>query len=299
MAARPNVPKGLPVKSVEAVTYVVDPRSVLSAYHKFVQHDPTHRVYKITLATKQAKQAKQVWVLDPGGARMAFDEMLLPWKAFKQRQFRDPKSVVTIKPDIAKFENTMGICHHGPAARKEDGGKVKNFADDETLERRALRMWATSWTGLLPEVFGGSMANLGTMSHEVFSVAMDEFLVVFRAYVKTYLLDSDYYGVLLRDYANCVPWGSKMYNAHPAGGHDDEHECCRHCDCDCHEAFDKIVCDLDPGSAGRWDIRGLIPGVAGHKAEELSSKELLKTVQGILIDRAGQAVMSPTMAGFA
>lgn len=230
---------------------------------------------------------------------MGYDEMLLPWKVFKQRQLRDPKAVVPIKPDISKFESIMGICHHGPATRNEDSGKGKSgFVDDETLERRALRMWATSWTDLLPEVFGGSMSNLATMSHEVFAVAMDEFLAVFEAYVKTYLLDTDYYAPILRDHANCIPWASKMYDAHPEGDHDHEHECCHHCDCDCHEAFDKVLCEVDPGMAGRWDIRGLIPGATGHKAEQLSKRELLKAVQGILVDRAGQAIIGPTRSGF-
>lgn len=290
--------KGLPVKSVEAVTYVVDPRSVIAAYHKFVQHDPTHRVYRITLANKQ------VWVLDPAGARLGYDEMLWPWENFKMRS-KDAKSITPVKPDMAKFASLMGICHHpGPATRgKNNDGKGGNFVEEETLERRALRMWATCWTDLLPEVFGGSMANLGFMGHEAFSVALDEFLAVFEAYVRTYLLDTDYYGILVRDQAACLPWASKMYDAHPEGGHEDEydHGCCEHCNCDCHG--DEEEEDEDPGcyhsalyqtmrsiersGATRWDIRSLVEDVTGKGAEELSKQELLTVVQTIMIQRAG------------
>ena len=280
-----NVQKGLSIKSVEAVTYVVDPRSVLPAYHRYVQNDPTHSVYKITLTNRQA------WVLDPAGARMGYDEMLLPWKAFRLWKSQNPKDVVVIKPDLARFERLMGICHHGPGPGKEDSAKGENFVNEESLDHRALRVWTSCWTSLLPELFGGSMSTLGTMGHDDFAVAMDEFLAVFGAYVETYLLDTAYYAPFQRAPATCLPWSNKMYNDHPEGARDCDSECkegfCPGCGCHCHDTLGRAlrVAGLECGV--RWELRSRVEAVAKRKVEELSNEELLRTVQAILVERAG------------
>ncbi|KAL2111556.1 hypothetical protein VUR80DRAFT_9839 [Thermomyces stellatus] len=184
----------------------------------------------------------------------------------------------------------MGICDHGPAAAKKPDIKGGNFVEEESIERRALRVWTSCWTSLLPELFGGSMSNLGAMSHASFSVAMDEFLAVFEAYVKTYLLDTAYYIPLVREHANCLPWAKKMYNAHPSGDHDEDgcgEGSCLECDCDCHETFKRALRQAGRDYEVRWEYRSRVEAMTGRRPEDLSKDELLRTVERILIDRAG------------
>src|SRR5690606_29228740 len=126
----------------------------------------------------------------------------------------------------------------------------------------------------IPELFGGSMSNLGSMSHANFSMAMDEFLAVFEAYVKTYLLDTAYYTPLVREHANCVSWAKKMYNAHPVGGGHDNSAChgesCPECDCNCHEAFKRALCHAGLHHEARWEYRSRVEAMTGRRPEDLS-----------------------------
>lgn len=288
------------------MTYIVDPRSVLEVYHKFVQNDPSHKVYKITLATKP----EQIWVLDPCSPRMGYDEMLLPWNAFRLWRAPDTKHAIPIKPDIYKFELLMGICHHEPIFRpRKDGGRPQ-----ESFERRSLRTWLSCWSDLIPEIFGGSMFNLGTLNHAEFAMAMDEFLATFGAYVETYLLDTAYYVGLMRNHATALSWANAMYDGHPEPGQEicscsssenEGHEnacgrCSEACDCKCHGTpkqgcydlntftrLNRLVHEMERAGGARWDIRSRIEERTERKIEELTKEELLKTVQLVLVDRAG------------
>lgn len=227
--------------------------------------------------------------------------MLIPWEAFVQWRSRDAKVVATVTPDLAKFELLMGICDHRLDRERDDA------AGEESLERRALRTWVGCWTDLLPEIFGGSMFNLGTLSHADFSVAVDEFLEVFDAYVKTYLLGSTYYTSWLRDHPACVKWEDKLRDGHPDSS---ERAACGHkldgsdaepvpeplgcggcrCDCECHEELNRVLREVELDCADRWELRSVVEEVAKCEVTELEKPELLKVVQNILVERAGVKV---------
>lgn len=227
---------------------------------------------------------------------MGYDEMLIPWEAFAQLRSCDAKIVAKVKPDLAKFESLMGICNHRLERDRDEAG-------EESFERRALKTWMGCWTDLLPEMFGGSMFNLGTMSHTEFSIAMDEFLEVFDAYVKTYLLESTYYTSWLRDHPACVKWENKLRDGHPDP--DDKAACghkldgsdaeplpeplgCEgcHCDCECHEELNRVLREVEMECTGRWELRTFVEDVAKCEVKELSKLDLLKVVQNILVERA-------------
>lgn len=230
---------------------------------------------------------------------MGYDEMLIPWGVFVRTRSRDAKVVAEVKPDLAKFEVLMGVCDH----RLERGG---DEAGGESFVRRALRTWVGCWTDLLPEIFGGSMFNLGAMSHADFSVALDEFLAVFDAYVKTYLLKSAYYTSWLKDHPACVKWEDKLRDGHPDV---DERAACGHkldgsdagpleplgcggghCECECHEELNRVLREVEMECTNRWELRTVVEDVAKCEVKELSKVDLLKVVQNILVERAGVKV---------
>lgn len=278
----PDARQGLPVKSVEAVRYLVEQHSVMRAYRNLVRLDPTHKVYKITLPSTQ-------WALDPCGARMGYEDILVPWEAFEALKLRKDKYYRTLAPpDLASYEKRMGICNHAGAPDKKAASAGQGLDDEEEpFERRALRAWTACWVDLLAELFGGSMSNIGCMSHASFSVAMDEFLAVMEAYVKAYLLDTSYYRSTSHCKGQCLPWATKMYNGHPAGGPcycgrncpDDETSC----EAKVEEAFRRKGSNYDV----RWMYRRRVEEVTGRKPENLSKKKLLRTVEKLLVDRAG------------
>ncbi|SPO05913.1 uncharacterized protein DNG_08602 [Cephalotrichum gorgonifer] len=296
---------GLPVKSIESVTYVVDPRSVFPNYHKYVQGDPTHSVYRITLDTKP----EQVWALDPCGARMAYEDMLMPWSAFKKRKCSAPNKGVLIVPKVGRVAAGMGICKHTLANLQTDGKDKAggsggddegNFVEEPHVECLAFRAWIDSWVTLLPEAFGGSMFNIGTLTHADFCISMNEFLAIFGAYVKSYLLGTAYYTTWLRSYGSYAKWAEMKRDGHPefkteSSGANKKHEddescddldCCHACDCGCHDELDKVMLEVEQECANRWELRRSVEEQTGRLVEELSELELLKAVQVILVDRA-------------
>lgn len=261
------------------VRYIVNPGSVLPAYIHYVQHNPSHTVYKVTLSSTE-------WVLDPGGARMGYEEILLPWKVFKSWKCQELRGITTLEPEIASYERAMGICNHGLALDKKAESKDEGSVEEDSIERLFLRMWVSSWASLLSELFGGSMTNIGSMDHGSFCVAMDEFLVIVEAYVGAYLLDSPYYKSLKRDQAHCLSWATKMYDGHPASGYIGCLKGCPEWACICEGMHHHAMRQAGPSFEIRWVYRDRVKAMTGHDPENLSKEELLKTVEKLLIDRA-------------
>ncbi|CAI4216879.1 unnamed protein product [Parascedosporium putredinis] len=165
-----------PIKSAEVIKFVVKDAN-LPKYNKG-PGNPSHTVFKITTSGKP----KVEFAFDPMASRLHWKMDIQRWSEYMEAKvLRIERREPLVPGGLDRFMSFVDRCGHmrneikGLVGKSEGGRKVG--ADDHDVYAAG----------------GGSMSYLGIQDKAQFLKGHREFMTVFSAYVRDYMLDTDDY----------------------------------------------------------------------------------------------------------